>query len=199
MASNIFFIILGIAYLIGSISSAILICQLFGLGDPRLEGSKNPGTTNVLRLGGRLPAILTLVADVAKGAVPVGIGIAFNLSGIELGWIALAAFLGHLYPIFFMFAGGKGVATAIGALLVINPILAMTLILVWIGVAVTSGYSSLSALIAAFLAPTLAYSLSEPAWPICLLISALLFWRHRHNIQKLFNGTESKISLKKKD
>ncbi|HBC57258.1 MAG TPA: acyl-phosphate glycerol 3-phosphate acyltransferase [Gammaproteobacteria bacterium] len=198
LASIYFYLTVVGAYLIGSVSSAILICQIFGLGDPRLEGSKNPGTTNVLRLGGRGPAILTLVSDVAKGALPVGIGISLNFSGIELGWIALAAFLGHLYPIFFKFAGGKGVATAIGALLIMNPVLAVTLVIVWIGVAVSTGYSSLSALIAAFLAPTAAYYLAEPSWPICLIMSAFLFWRHRQNIQNLMNGTESKISLSKK-
>lgn len=187
------------AYLFGSISSAIIVSRLMGLDDPRTQGSGNPGATNVLRFGGKKAAIITLVGDVLKGLLPVIIAKALTNNPSVLALAAFAAFLGHLYPVFFGFKGGKGVATAIGAIIGLSVPLAGLLMLSWFVVALVSKYSSLAALVASALAPIYAWWLGMPT-PIILailLIALMLFWRHRENISRLISGEESKIKLSK--
>ena len=187
------------AYLFGSISSAIIVSKIMGLDDPRTQGSGNPGATNVLRLGGKKAAIITLLGDVLKGLLPVIIAKSSTDSSEVLAVTAFAAFLGHLYPVFFGFKGGKGVATAIGAIIGLSVAAAGLLALTWFVVALISKYSSLAALVASALAPFYAWWLGMPAAIIfaILLIAAMLFWRHRENIARLFSGEESKIKLTK--
>ncbi|MGD9590888.1 MAG: glycerol-3-phosphate 1-O-acyltransferase PlsY [Candidatus Berkiella sp.] len=185
------------AYLMGSISSAILICRLFGLPDPRQQGSKNPGTTNVLRLGGKIPAALTLLCDVAKGVVPVLLVKYFTLNPWIISCVLLAAVVGHLYPIFFGFKGGKGVATAIGALFALSPYLGAIFILVWIGVFALCRYSSASALVATITMPAFAYGfLDERYLPALILLAVIIVLKHKENIVRLFTGKETKSSFK---
>ena len=185
-----------ISYIIGSLSSAIIVCQFLGLPDPRKQGSMNPGTTNVLRIGGKSAAFITLVGDILKGFIPVLIGHLIGISGIGLGVIALAAFLGHLFPIFFKFQGGKGVATSFGAILALSPIVGLVLAVIWIVVATISRYSSLAALIASVSAPILMLIFSNSAYFLpLLLMTALLFWKHKNNIHRLRTRTEGKISF----
>jgi len=192
------------AYLLGSISFALVTSKLFGLDDPRTYGSGNPGATNVLRSGNKLAALLTLIGDAAKGwlavflaswlADKVGIGI-WGVAGV-----AIAAFIGHLFPVFSGFKGGKGVATGLGVLLGINPMLGGFVLLTWLLVAFLTRYSSLSALVSAALAPVyygLMFRVDAFFYAICI-ISALLIFRHRQNIINLVSGTESKIGSKKK-
>ncbi len=188
-----------LAYLVGSISFAVLVSRAMGLEDPRSYGSGNPGATNVLRTGNRRAAILTLLGDAAKGWVAV---FAARLLAVPLGFgewtiaaVALAVFLGHLYPVFFRFRGGKGVATAAGVLLAISPVLGVATLVLWLAVAAAFRYSSLAALLAALFAP-LCHAFLFGAGPISiaiLLMSMLLIWRHRANIGKLIAGTESRI------
>ena len=187
-------------YLLGSISSAIIVSKMMGLEDPRTQGSGNPGATNVLRLGGKKAAIITLIGDLLKGLLPVIIAKAITTDPLILALTALAAFLGHLYPVFFGFKGGKGVATAIGAIIGLSPATAGLLFLTWLAVAVISRYSSLAALVASAAAPVYAWWLGLPVQIIVvfLLIAAMLFWRHRENITRLLAGSESKINLTKK-
>ena len=187
-------------YLFGSISSAIIVSKMMGLEDPRTQGSGNPGATNVLRLGGKKAAIITLVGDLLKGLLPVIIAKSITTEPLILALTALAAFLGHLYPVFFGFKGGKGVATAIGAIIGLSPATAGLLFLTWLAVALISRYSSLAALIASAAAPVYAWWLGLPAQIILVffLIAVMLFWRHRENISRLLAGTESKINLTKK-
>ncbi len=142
-----------VAYLLGSLSSAIIVCRLAGLPDPRSDGSGNPGATNVLRLGGKKPAIVTLAGDMLKGLLPVLLGHALGLAPVLLALVGLAAFLGHLYPVFFRFQGGKGVATALGVLLGLDWVVGLATVATWLAVAFLTRYSSLSALIATGLAP----------------------------------------------
>lgn len=182
------------AYLIGSLSSAVVLCKIAGLPDPRTQGSGNPGATNVLRIGGKKLAATVLIIDVLKGVIPVVIG---RLSGLDLpllAAVALLAFLGHLYPVFFQFKGGKGVATALGAFLALSPLLALAGLLTWLVVFLISRISSLSAICAALLTPV--YSLwlidSMAARWFVLIIALLLLWRHRSNIQRLLAGEEKK-------
>ena len=192
------------AYLLGSISFALVTSKLFGLDDPRTYGSGNPGATNVLRSGNKLAALLTLIGDAAKGwlavflaswlADKVGIGI-WGVAGV-----AIAAFIGHLFPVFSGFKGGKGVATGLGVLLGINPMMGSFVLLTWLLVAFLTRYSSLSALVSAALAPVyygLMFRVDAFFYAICI-ISALLIFRHRQNIINLVSGTESKIGSKKK-
>jgi acyl phosphate:glycerol-3-phosphate acyltransferase len=185
-----------ISYLIGSLSSAIIVCKFLNLPDPRTQGSMNPGTTNVLRIGGKTPALITLVGDMLKGFIPVLIGHLMGVSGFFLGIIAAAAFLGHLYPVFFKFQGGKGVATALGAFLALSPVAGIATILAWILVAVIFRYSSLAALVAAITAPIFMLVFANIQYMVpTLIITAILIWRHWGNIQRLRSGTESKISF----
>ena len=190
------------AYLIGSLSFAILVSRGLGLADPRTYGSKNPGATNVLRSGNRAAAVLTLALDALKGYVPVLLvlvfGPRFGLDETVAAFAGLAAFLGHLWPLFFRFRGGKGVATAAGALLAINPWLGLATLLSWFIIAAFFRYSSLASIIAAAFAPFYQALIwgPEPALLAIALMSLLLVWRHEGNIKKLLAGTESKLGQK---
>ncbi len=185
-------IVIFAAYLAGSLSAAIISCKLMGLPDPRTLGSGNPGATNVLRVGGKKAAIITLLGDAIKGVIPV---LAAQLMGLEpwvLALTALAAFLGHLYPMFFQFRGGKGVATAFGVLVVLAWPVGLAVLATWLLMAKLTKISSLSALVAAGLSPAYMWWLQpEPTFIVATgIISILLIWRHRSNIQKLLAGTE---------
>lgn len=182
------------AYLIGSLSSAVILCKLAGLPDPRTQGSGNPGATNVLRMGSKKLAALVLLIDVLKGLIPVIIGRLMGFDINVLALIALMAFLGHLYPIFFQFKGGKGVATALGAFLALSPMLAGAALLTWIVVFMLTRISSLSAIIAAAMTPIYAFWLITASFAhwVIMFIALLLLWRHRSNIQRLLAGQEKK-------
>lgn len=188
------------AYLLGSISAAILVCRLMGLPDPRSEGSRNPGATNVARIGGKKAAALTLVGDMLKGLLPVLVAHALDAGALVLAGTALAAFLGHLYPVFFGFQGGKGVATALGVSFGLNWLAGLTIAGIWLVMALLFRYSSLSALTAIALSPAVFYWLMpEPPVIIAMAVLAfMLFWRHRSNIANLLSGKEDKIGFGKK-
>ncbi|MFN7645726.1 MAG: glycerol-3-phosphate 1-O-acyltransferase PlsY [Burkholderiales bacterium] len=193
-----------VAYLIGSVSFAVVVSRAMGLADPRSYGSGNPGATNVLRTGNRRAAILTLVGDAAKGAVAVLLARAladrFGFDDLTLTLVGLAAFIGHLYPVFHGFQGGKGVATAAGVLLALSPWLGLATLSTWVVVAVFLRYASLASLVAAVFAPAF-YLLLAGADRVLLalaVMSALLVWRHRANISNLMAGTEGRIGQKKK-
>jgi glycerol-3-phosphate acyltransferase PlsY len=192
------------AYLIGSISFAVVASRAFGLSDPRTYGSKNPGATNVLRSGSKKAAIATLVGDCAKGWLAVWLAVhfeqRFDLGDSGIALVAIAVFLGHLWPIFFRFVGGKGVATALGVLLGLNPWLGLATLATWLIVAYASRYSSLAALIAAVFAPFY-YGLLFGVDPILFAVVAmclLLLYRHAANIGNLLAGKESRIGSKSK-
>ncbi len=181
------------AYLLGSISSAVLICRLYKLPDPRDCGSGNPGATNVLRLGGKTAASLVLVCDILKGMIPVWLSYFLGLNPFLLGIIAISACLGHIYPIFFHFRGGKGVATALGALAPIGWDLSGMLIVTWLVVVIITGYSSLGSLITALIAPLFTWWIKpEYTMPVAML-SCLIIFRHHDNIRRLIDGQETKI------
>lgn len=189
------------AYLLGSISFGILISKMFGLADPRTVGSGNPGATNVLRSGKKSAALLTLLGDAFKGWLPVWLALQSNMLMWVVSGVGIAVFLGHLYPIFFKFKGGKGVATALGVMLAISPLLALAAMVTWIIVFATSQYASLASIIAALFVPIHSYYYLRPYkdyFLMLLVLSVLLIWRHRGNIQKLLNGTESGFGKKKK-
>ncbi|MBN3852624.1 glycerol-3-phosphate 1-O-acyltransferase PlsY [Paraburkholderia sp. Ac-20340] len=192
------------AYLIGSISFAVIVSAVMGLDDPRSYGSGNPGATNVLRSGNKKAAILTLIGDAFKGWLAVWLARhfapQFGLDETAVALAAIAVFLGHLYPVFFRFQGGKGVATAAGVLLAVNPVLGALTLLTWLIVAFFTRYSSLAALAAAVFAPIFdVFMFGAHVMALAILaMSVLLFWRHRANIGKLMNGTESRIGDKKK-
>ena len=187
------------AYLLGSLASAILICRLFGLSDPRSDGSGNPGATNVMRLHGKKAAILTLAGDVLKGVIPVLLAKAVGSTELIIALCGLAAFLGHLFPVFFNFKGGKGVATLIGVLFAIHWSLGLAYIATWSVSALLFRYSSLSALIAAALTPLYSWLvLHNISFLICHIVMVIfLFWRHRSNINNLIAGRENKLGKKK--
>ncbi|MCY7371803.1 MAG: glycerol-3-phosphate 1-O-acyltransferase PlsY [Polaromonas sp.] len=198
-----------LAYLLGSLSFGVIVSRAMGIADPRSYGSKNPGATNVLRSGNKLAAAVTLLLDALKGWVPVvlvtGWGGAFGLGDGAVACVALAVFLGHLYPVFFGFHGGKGVATAAGVLLGIHWILGLATIATWLIVAYFSRYSSLAALAAAAFAPMYYLFGDRTAWYAdsrillaLIAISALLVYRHRDNIGRLLKGHETKIGSAKK-
>ncbi|WP_026959193.1 MULTISPECIES: glycerol-3-phosphate 1-O-acyltransferase PlsY [Aliagarivorans] len=186
------------AYLLGSISSAVLICRVFKLPDPRQSGSNNPGATNVYRLGGKLPAGLVLVCDMLKGTIPVWLGYFAGLAPVVLGFVGIAACLGHMYPIFFHFQGGKGVATALGGVLPIGLDLGALLIGTWLLTLWVRGYSSLAAIVAVSMAPLYTWWI-KPAYtlPVAML-SVLIIMRHQGNISRLRSHSESKV-LKRKE
>lgn len=191
-----------VAYLIGSLSFAVIVSRLMGLSDPRSYGSGNPGATNVLRSGNKLAALLTLAFDALKGYVPVLAALwlapRFGWGEHTVGLVGLAAFVGHLWPVFFRFRGGKGVATAAGVLMGLNPLLGAATLLTWVVVAAFTRYSSLAAIVAAGFAPFFLL-LNWGASPLALsvtVMSALLVWRHTANIRKLMAGTESKLGQK---
>jgi glycerol-3-phosphate acyltransferase PlsY len=187
------------AYLIGSISSAIIVCRLMGLPDPRSEGSNNPGATNVLRIGGKKAAAITLLGDMLKGVLPVAAGHLFDVSTLTFALAAMAAFLGHLYPVFFGFKGGKGVATALGTQFGLHWGIGLAVAGIWLFMAKVVKISSLSALVSMALAPVIIYWI----WPanelivMQIIMSMILFWRHKSNIQRLISGEESLIGKKK--
>lgn len=186
------------AYLCGSISSAILVCRLFRLPDPRLNGSGNPGATNVLRIGGKVPAVAVLIFDVLKGMLPVWLAYRYGVSPFYLGLIAIAACLGHIYPLFFGFKGGKGVATAFGAIAPIGWDLTGLMTGTWLLTVLLSGYSSLGAIISALIAPFYVWWFKpQLTFPVAML-SCLVLLRHHDNIQRLWRGQETKIWKKKK-
>ena len=191
------------AYLIGSISFAVVVSHAFGLSDPRTYGSKNPGATNVLRSGNKAAAVLTLLGDGAKGWLALWLAQRyadqFGVGEIGLALVAIAVFLGHLFPVFFKFKGGKGVATALGILMAINVWLGIATFSTWLIVAFFFRYSSLAAIVASVFAPVYFFFLFgiKAALPAVVLMSALLVWRHRENITKLMAGTESRLGQKK--
>ena len=183
------------SYLIGSISSAVIICKVLGLPDPRTQGSKNPGATNVLRLGGKKIAAFVLFFDGLKGAVPVFIGVYYGFGLTTLTITALCAFLGHVFPVFFRFRGGKGVATYIGGLIAINFLAGLIFSVIWLLVAKVIKISSMSALIATALSPFYFYLITGDIESTLIigLISLLIFYTHRDNIKRLINKEEDVI------
>ena len=198
-----------IAYLVGSLSFAVIVSRAMGLSDPRTYGSGNPGATNVLRSGSKPAAIVTLLLDAAKGWLPVMLvkwfGPAWDLSEGAQALAGLAAFLGHLYPVFFAFKGGKGVATAVGVLLAFEPLLALATLLTFAIIVFFTRYVSLASMVAAVFAPAyyligdgVAWTASGAKTLALIAMGLLLIWRHRENIQRLLAGTESKLGQKKK-
>ncbi|WP_077001342.1 glycerol-3-phosphate 1-O-acyltransferase PlsY [Variovorax sp. KK3] len=198
-----------LAYLLGSLSFAVIVSKALGMDDPRSYGSKNPGATNVLRSGNKGAALATLLLDAIKGWLPVflihRVGDTYGLGEGTAALAGLAAFLGHLYPVFFGFKGGKGVATAAGALLGIEPLLGLATGVTWLIIAVFFRYSSLASIVAAFFAPAYYLIGGGIAWPLnrevmlaLIAISLLLVWRHRENIRRLAAGTESRLGSKAK-
>ena len=196
------------AYLVGSLAFAVIVSRVMGLSDPRTFGSKNPGATNVLRSGSKPAAVITLLLDALKGLVPVLLakqfGEPYGLGDGTVAMVGLAAFLGHLYPVFFRFQGGKGVATFIGVVFGISWILGIATGLTWIIIAVFFRYSSLASLVAAVFAPVYYLLGDRVAWyaekPIALalaVMAGLLWWRHRENLKRLMAGKESRLGAKK--
>jgi glycerol-3-phosphate acyltransferase PlsY len=183
------------AYLLGSISSAIIVCRLMGLPDPRSEGSGNPGATNVLRIGGKKAAAITLFGDMLKGYIPVALAVYVQLDALTIILIGMAAFIGHLWPIFFRFEGGKGVATQLGVLFGLNPVIGAFAGAVWLLIAKGLKISSLAALIAMALAPIFVWFWSASLeWTVGVtLMSIILIWRHKSNITRLLSGEEQAI------
>lgn len=183
-----------IAYCFGSISSAIITCKLLRLPDPRTQGSGNPGATNVLRIGGKKAALATLLGDILKGVIPVLLAKWYGLATLGLALVALAAFIGHLYPVFFRFQGGKGVATFFGCILALAWPVGVAIIATWLIIAILFRYSSLAAVISAIAAPFYTWFFTSPTYTIIVcVISILLIYRHRSNIQNLLAGKEDKI------
>ncbi len=196
------------AYLLGSLSFAVIVSGVMGLNDPRTYGSKNPGATNVLRSGSKAAAVATLLLDALKGWLPVVLvrwyGKPYGLEEGTQAMVGLAAFLGHLYPVFFRFVGGKGVATALGVLVGISGWLGLATGLVWLVVAYVFRFSSLASIVAAGLAPVVYLLGDGVAWyqdkwvtAACVVMSGLLIWRHSENISRLIKGTESRLGKKK--
>lgn len=185
-----------LSYLIGSISTAIIVCKMLNLADPRTQGSNNPGATNVLRIGGKKAAAITLIGDGLKGAIPVLIAhyLAFNM--LTVTWVVLAVFLGHVYPIFFGFKGGKGVATFLGALLALSYLTGLGFIITWVSVAKVLKISSLSTLIATAFTPVYFYLMTDnlTSTYVIFLICLWIFYTHQSNINRLLNKQENKIN-----
>ena len=195
------------AYLIGSLSFAVIVSSAMGLNDPRSYGSKNPGATNVLRSGNKLAAVLTLLLDAFKGWLPVAVvqtwGAEYGMDAGTVALVGLAAFLGHLYPVFFRFVGGKGVATAMGVVLAVNPVLGLATGVTWLLIAYFFRYSSLAALVSAVFVPVYYLMADGVFWRsdnrialALVVVSGLLIWRHAENLSRLVKGTESKIGKK---
>ena len=186
------------AYLIGSVSSAVLVSKAMGLPDPRTAGSRNPGATNVLRLGNKTAAGLTLLGDIVKGVLPVLAARLLTMDEWIVAACGLAAFLGHLFPLFLNFKGGKGVATAIGVYLALAPLVALLLIATWLATVAITRYSSLSALVAALMAPIYTFWItgSSVYTAMAVVMALLVVFRHHANIKRLLSGTESRIGQK---
>lgn len=194
---SIIYVIVG--YLVGSVCSAVIVCRLFCLPDPRTAGSNNPGATNVLRIAGPKCAIIVLVADMLKGFLPVFLAKLLGVHYAVLGYICLAAVLGHMFPIFFKFKGGKGVATALGAFLGLNWLLGVLVLATWLLVALISRYSSLAALVAVVCAPFYSLFITHSVYgfmPLGLIVMMIIY-KHHGNITRLVDGTEPKIKLKR--
>lgn len=196
------------AYLVGSLSFAVIVSRTLGLNDPRTYGSKNPGATNVLRSGSKVAAVVVLLLDAFKGWLPVMLvkwyGSRYGLGDGTMAMVGLAAFVGHLFPVFFRFVGGKGVATALGVLLAISWILGLATGLTWLVIAYFFRYSSLASLVAAVFAPVYYIFGGGVVWTMdkrlvlsTAIMSLLLIWRHSENISRLVKGTESKLGKKK--
>jgi glycerol-3-phosphate acyltransferase PlsY len=187
------------SYLIGAISFGILMSHLFSLPDPRTIGSKNPGATNVLRTGKKLAALLTLLGDALKGALTVGLAQYFELSSMMVGLIAIASLIGHIFPIYYGFKGGKGVATAAGILFMFSWVLGLTVLAIWIAVFMIWRYSSLAAIIAGTLSPVIGFFYGIDFYELIAssIIALILILRHIENIKRLINGTESGFKDKK--
>lgn len=190
-------LILG-AYLFGSLAAAIILCRMLGLGDPRQEGSGNPGATNVMRLHGKKAGFIALLGDLLKGLIPVLLARYLGASDTIIAITALAAFIGHLFPIFFGFKGGKGVATLLGVLMATSWGAGLLFVITWLIVAMAFRYSSLASLISALMMLVYVFVLlPDYSYLICFSVMAmLLLWRHRPNIRKLLAGTESKIGAR---
>jgi acyl phosphate:glycerol-3-phosphate acyltransferase len=186
------------AYLLGSLSTAIISCRLLGRADPRHVGSGNPGATNVLRTGGKRAAAVTLLGDVLKGLAPVAVARMLSADELLIGAVALAAFCGHVYPVFYGFKGGKGVATALGALLGMHALVGLLTFAGWLLVAFLSRFASLASLAASLLAPALMLWMTSSAklTAATIVMSVLIFWRHRGNIRQLLAGSEHTIGSK---
>lgn len=182
------------SYLLGSVSSAVLISRIMQLPDPRCNGSNNPGTTNVLRLGGKKAAISVLLCDMLKGTIPVWGSYYLGIAPIILGIIAISACLGHIYPIFFQFKGGKGVATAMGAIAPIGFTLTIMIVGTWLLVASIFRFSSLAAIVSALLAPLYTWLLTPQYTLPVAMLCCLIIYRHQENILRLWDGTEPKIN-----
>ena len=184
------------SYLLGSVSSAIIICRILGLPDPRTEGSKNPGATNVLRIGGKKVAAFVLIFDGLKGAMPILLAHYFGLSLFELTIILLSAFLGHVFPIYYGFKGGKGVATYLGGLIGLNFFVGLTFSIIWLIVAKVIKVSSIAALTATLLSPIYFYFITThdmKATLVIFLINLFIYFTHRENIRRIMNGDEGVI------
>ena len=208
MENSLPFLVTLAAYLIGSLSFAVVISRLMGLNDPRTYGSKNPGATNVLRSGNKAAAVLTLLLDALKGGLPVYLvkvhGPDWGLGEGTLAWVFLAAFVGHLYPVFFRFKGGKGVATAAGVLIALEPTLALSVLASWLIVVYFSRMVSLASIVAALFAPVYYLFGDGVAWNApgaqvlaVAVMGVLLIWRHAENIGRIVAGTESRLGAKK--
>lgn len=187
-------ILIVVAFLLGSLSSAVVVSRMLGLPDPRTAGSNNPGATNVLRLGGKKAAGLTLAGDMLKGLLPTAVASIVGVAEPVIALVGLAAVVGHIFPVFFEFKGGKGVATGLGALLGTHWVTGLLVIAIWLATCLVFRISSLAALIAFSAAPIL-FLVSGMKWSalVYLVIAALLFWRHRANLSRLLKGTEPRL------
>lgn len=186
-----------VGYLSGSLCSAVIVCKLFHLSDPREQGSKNPGATNVLRLHGKKYAALVLLGDMLKGILPVVLGHLLSLSYVQLSWIGLACVIGHVYPLFFNFKGGKGVATALGVFLGLHVLFGLSMLGIWLVMVFLKRYSSLASLVTVLLAPFLSLSFfksPEALFPLLILMLVVVM-KHQANIQRLLKGTEDKVKF----
>ena len=186
----------GLAYLIGSFSTAIITCKIMGIEDPRKTGSHNPGATNVLRHGSKKAAIITLIGDMVKGLIPVLIAFQFQSDDLTIGLVGLFALLGHVFPIYYGFKGGKGVATYYGVILAIDWQVGLIALAIWLIVAAVLKISSLSALVSMFITPFLLWAFSQSV-ELCsavALMSLIVFWRHTSNIKSILKGAEAKIN-----
>lgn len=187
----------GLAYLIGSFSTAIITCKIMGIKDPRKTGSQNPGATNVLRHGGKKAAIITLLGDMLKGLIPVLIVIQLQIEPVGVALVGLFALLGHVFPVYYDFKGGKGVATYYGVVLGMNWLVGLIAIAIWLGMAVIVKISSLSALVSIFFTPFILWYFSQSVelTSAVAIMSILVFWRHKTNIKSLLQGSEEKIGV----
>ncbi len=192
-------ILAAIGYLVGSLNTAILVCKSMQLVDPRTEGSGNPGATNVLRMAGKMPALIVLLGDVLKGLLPVLIATVVGVDGFWLAFIALACVVGHMFPLFFKFQGGKGVATAFGGLLILSTGVAIIVAIIWGVVVFTTKYVSLASLIASVLSVVLILFAHTTYFLPLFVMVALIVFRHTENIIRLKAGTETKLNLQKNE